>query len=136
MGEDRVTQLLKLRKSYSDRIDILELNRATMGPSWPTAQQLELEQAQRDRDLADAELHLLSPSADVRATTSDEARWLLVEWRFQVLTKQVQTALKQFERRIVEYQIADAQARQQSQLSLRLLLGGILVALVVQLVWR
>lgn len=136
MSEDRVTQLLTLHHAYSERTDILERRRAELGPTFPSGQQLELEQAKRDRDLVAAELHLLSPSADARAATSDEARWLLVEWRFQSLSKTVDDALRQFEQRMVDYQTADAQARQHSQLSLRLLLGAILIALVVQLVWH
>lgn len=130
MSEDRIHQLLQLHKRYSDRIDFLDLRKAEMGPSFTSAQALELEQAVRDRDLVAAELHLLSPSPEARAVTSNEARWLLVEWRFQSLSQTVNTALRQFERRIVEYQDADADARRQSQWSLRVLLGLMLLLLL------
>lgn len=129
MSEDRITQLLALHHAYCERLNILELRKAELGPAFPSGQQLELEQAKRDRDLVAAELHLLSPSPEARSATSDEARWLLVEWRFQTLSKRVDDALKQFERKMIDYQTADATARVRSQLGLRLILGLILILL-------
>lgn len=134
MSEDRVTQLLTLHKAYCDRIDILERRKAEQGPAFLSGHQLELEQAKRDRDLAAAELHLLSPSAEVRATTSDEARWLLVEWRFHELSKKVDDALGQFAAFIRIYQDNDAQARVRGQRSLRLMLALMLALLLGLLV--
>lgn len=130
MGEARVRHLLELHAKHCRVIEILELNRAAMGPTWPTSQQLELEQATRDRDLVAAELELLSPSPEARAATSDEARWLLVEWRFQSLAKKVDDALAHFQKQITLYQDADAKERARSQLGLRLMLGLMLVMLV------
>lgn len=81
MALDDVQHLWRMRDAYKDVIRVLEERKARFGGDLPTHMEIELQQAQRDKEATEAKLQLLQPSDAL----GGDARLALVEFKLNML---------------------------------------------------
>lgn len=141
--------LWKLRDEYKARINLLKLQEARYG-TLPTGQAIELQQAQRDLEIVEAQLHTLPPSAALTKASGPDVRLAVVEYQIKALSDTLNTAMRTIDGQLAEIRDTaidwrateraarvDGQQRHAVELR-RVWIGMLAVAVIVLLVllWR
>ena len=93
--------LWKLRDEYRARIKLLKLQQARYG-MLPTGQTIELQQAERDLEIVEAQLHTLPPSEALTKASGPDVRLAVVEYQLKGLSDTLNTAMRTIDGQLVE----------------------------------
>lgn len=133
--EERAQRLLRLR-ALRDRIAVLLLREAQLGPSFSSAQELELREAQQHEATLMAELGL-DTALPAQAQSTMPERVLALEFRIKTLEKTVGDALSAINQQLAdirdsakEWRANEQLARHERQAQLDMRFGRIELAII------
>ncbi|KPV52449.1 hypothetical protein SE17_15440 [Kouleothrix aurantiaca] len=118
---DDLEHFYKMRAGYQSRINLLKQRRALRG-ELPTAEAMELAQAERDLEILEADSRLLAPSPELVLQLGPDARLAVVEQQGKFILQKVDSALRTIDRQLAqirddsaEYRAAERQERHERQ---------------------